>query len=223
MRCVIFCNNIILLHVMIIYTDKTNKICVFIHIPKNSGKHIRKEIISENNIITNYWDCADIDLAHIPFMFRHKYIQNPEDKYYYSYSRNPYQRLISAYFYLNPEKSYNNFIDFCKDKLPKYNFDLSFHKDYIHYYPQYLFVCDDTFKIFINVNKLEDLQYEGFNLTKYDLFLYYNNETLKIVNDIYSKDFELFGYKKITNIYNNYLYILFIILFIILLFYYLFI
>jgi len=53
--------------------------------------------------------------------------------------------------------------------------------------------------------------------------LYYNNETLKIVNDIYSKDFELFDYKKITNIYNNYLYILFIILFIILLFYYLFI
>jgi hypothetical protein len=86
-----------------------------------------------------------------------------------------------------------------------------------------LFVCDDTFNVSINVNKLEDLQYKGFNLKKYHLLLYYNNETLKIVNDIYSKDFELFDYKKITNIYNNYLYILFIILFIILLFYYLFI
>ena len=207
---------------MIIYTDKTNKICVYIHIPKNSGKHMRREIKSKNNIITDYWGHKDkdIDLAHIPFMFRNKYIQEPENKYYYSYSKNPYQRLISAYFYLNHEKSYYNFIDFCKNNLPKYNFDLSFHKDYIHYYPQYLFVCDDTFKVSIDVDKLEDLQYKGFNLKKYELLLYYNNETLKIVNDIYSKDFELFGYKKITNIYNNYLYILFIILFIILLFYY---
>jgi hypothetical protein len=208
---------------MIVYIDKNNRLCVYIHIPKNSGKHIRKKIISENTIIKSFWDIGDIDLAHIPFMLRSKYIEDPDIQYYYSYSRNPYQRLISAYFYLNPKKNYYNFIDFCKNKLPKYNFNLSFHKDYIHYYPQYLFVCDDTFKVSIDVDKLEDLQYEGFNLKKYNLLLYYNNETLQIVNNIYSKDFELFGYKKITNIYQNILYILFILFIIILLFYYLFI
>ena len=210
---------------MIIYIDKNNITCVYIHIPKNSGRYIRNKLIDENKVIMNYWDIADIDLAHIPFILRDKYIREPDNKYYYSYSRNPYQRLISGYIHLNPDKdkNYNDFINFCINDLPKYNFDLSFNKDYIHYYPQYLFVCDDKFSISIDVTKLEDLHYEGFKLKEYDLHLYYNNETLQIVNDIYSKDFEFFEYNKITKISNNYFYILFIILFVILLFYYLFI
>ena len=37
----------------------------------------------------------------------------------------------------------------------------------------------------------------------------FNHDKMQIVNDIYSKDFELFNYEKITNIYQNYLYILY--------------
>jgi hypothetical protein len=110
----------------------------------------------------------------------------------------------------------SDFIDFCKNILPKHNFDLSFRSNIIHYYPQYLFVCNDDFTVSINVTKLENLKYDDLKLKTYPLFQYYNLETLLIVERIYSKDFELFHYHKIT----KGLIILFI-LFILLLFYYL--
>lgn len=199
---------------MILFFDQ--QLYVYIHIPKNSGKYIRDRI-DKKNIIKSYWDVSNnLDLAHIPYMLRSKYIKNDKEITYFSYSRNPYHRLISAYFYLNSQKKPCDFIDFCKNILPKHNFDLSFRSNIIHYYPQYLFVCNDDFTFSINVTKLENLKYDDLKLKTYPLFQYYNLETLMIVERIYSKDFELFHYNKIT----KGLIILFI-LFILLLFYYL--
>jgi len=199
---------------MILFFD--NQLYVYIHIPKNSGKYIRNKI-PEKNIIKSYWNVKnEFDLAHIPYMLRNNYIKNDKEITYFSYSRNPYHRLISAFFYLNPHKTPCDFIDFCKNILPKYNFDLSFCSNIIHYYPQYLFVCNDDFTLSINVIKLEKLKYDDLKLKTYNLFQYYNLETLMIVERIYSKDFELFHYNKITK-----LFIILFILFILLLFYYL--
>lgn len=180
----------------LIYEGKSKQQYIFFHIPKNSGKYIRNIIKSNNKIIKSYWGIQNnLDVAHIPFMFINNYIKKNIDTYKcFSYSRNPYNRIISAFFYLNPRKSINDFKYFCKNKLIKLNFHLNFDKSYIHYYPQYLFVCDKNLKI----NKVTILKLEEHERPKiYDINKYFDKEIIKIINNIYSKDFELFNYKKI--------------------------
>jgi hypothetical protein len=180
----------------LIYEDKSKQQYIYIHIPKNSGKYIRNKIKSNNKIIKSYWGIQNnLDVAHIPFMFINNYIKKSTYNYKcFSYSRNPYNRIISAFFYLNPGKSVNDFKYFCKTKLIKLNFHLKFDKYYIHYYPQYLFVCDKNFKI----NEVTILKLEEHEKPKvYDTCKYFDKETVKIINDIYRKDFELFNYKQI--------------------------
>jgi hypothetical protein len=46
----------------------------------------------------------------------------------------------------------------------------------------------------------EFFQFNDFNLKTYDLSKFYDAETLAIVNEVYKKDFELFGYDIINNI-----------------------
>lgn len=47
---------------MIIYKTQDDKIMVFIHIPKNSGKHIRKQLLLKKdvNIIEDIWGSVKI-------------------------------------------------------------------------------------------------------------------------------------------------------------------
>jgi len=48
-------------------------------------------------------------------------------------------------------------------------------------------------------------QFENFNIKKYNYADYYDNETLAIVNQIYKKDFDMFGYSMLENL-DNYTY-----------------
>ena len=74
------------------------------------------------------------------------------------------------------------------------NFNMSFDSSIIHYYPQYLFLCDETHTIPSNI-KVEKLQlYE--TPKKYNLNQYFDNECFKIVERIYEKDFLLLNYRK---------------------------
>ena len=71
---------------------------------------------------------------------------------------------------------------------------MSFDYTIIHYYPQYLFVCNKNLVISkkIKINKLENI----LNSTKYDLTQYFDNECIHIINNIYDKDFLWFDYPK---------------------------
>ena len=138
---------------MIIYSNNDIIYC-FIHIPKNCGTYYRNEINSnnQNKIIKNYWGhIRKLDRAHIPYMLKWKYVenrwQNLKNIKYYTYTRNPYDRLISAYFYINPDKKISDFQNFICNELIYFNFDTNFNKNIIHFYPQYLFLCDSNFKI----------------------------------------------------------------------------
>jgi hypothetical protein len=181
---------------MLIFKNN-DKYYVFIHIPKNSGKYIRKKIADNKNneILHSYWNIkSGLDLAHIPYIKRNEFIKNNLEYQYVANSRNPYNRIISAFFYRNPNKNIHDFKFFVKNELIKYDFNMSFDYTYIHYYPQYLFVCDENLQLPKNIliDKLEDTE----NPRKYDLTKFFDMECFNIINNIYSKDFSYFNYDK---------------------------
>ncbi len=184
---------------MIIYINDDKAYC-YIHIPKNSGKIIREKIKDDkkNKIIKQFWGIyKNLDLAHIPFMFKNKYIDNLNitNINYYTYVRNPYNRIISAFFYKHPKSNNTAFKLFVKNNLTKYDFNKKFDKKIIHYYPQYIFICDNNFQLNeeVKFEKLENK--EDLNIKEYNLSDYFELETIKIINEIYKIDFEIFNYE----------------------------
>jgi len=177
---------------------------VFIHIPKNCGRFIRKKYSTSRNytVIKSYWRCQfGLDLAHIPYMFRDKFLEKNVEYNYFAYTRNPYDRIISAFLYRN-SKQKNKFKDFVKNQLIVYDFTMDFKEDIIHYYPQYLFVCDENMNVQenIQINKTECMEECIKTLTKYNLDEFFDDECFEIVNKIYYKDFSLFDYKLVVSL-----------------------
>jgi hypothetical protein len=173
---------------------------IFIHIPKNSGKYFRKKIINDKNnkIIKSYWDInSNLDLAHIPYIKKDDFIQKDIKYTYFTFSRNPYDRIISAFFYRNPKSNKYDFKNFVKNTLTTYDFSMKFDHNIIHYYPQYLFVCNEDLNIEKNIiiNKIKKPK-------KYILKDYFDfdNDCINIINNIYIKDFIFFDYKILDSI-----------------------
>ena len=189
---------------MLIYENENNEIGVYIHIPKNAGKYIRKNIKDnqKNKIIKCYWGIDNknnIDLAHIPYILKDNYYNSNNEKIYYAHSRNPYDRIISAYFYKNNNNNIFDFKLFIKNILKTLNFNNKYSLDIIHYYPQYMFICDENGNIDnIIIKKLQDI--DKLNIRTYDLSEYFDKELLQIVNEVYKKDFELLNYEIKTEI-----------------------
>ena len=182
---------------MFIFKDKSkNKTHIFIHIPKNGGKFIRNKIKKDNNHIvikSNSFRENNIHLAHIPYMKKEEYIDPNIEYFYFTYTRNPYDRIISAFFYKNPTKNIQNFKDFCKNELLTLDFNLHFDKKYIHYYPQYLFLCDEQYNISKNIDIKKIEEYE--TPRRYNLIDYLDNECIEIINKVYKNDFSLLNYE----------------------------
>jgi len=185
---------------LIFKNNATNKNMVFIHIPKNSGKFIRNKIKNDKNntFIKGSWGIVNnFDTAHIPYLKRNNYIRDSSKYQYFAYSRNPYSRIISAFFYLKKDKGADDFKHFCKNVLPRLNFSLDFNKNYIHYYPQYLFVCNIELKVTnVTVTKIEDSE----SPKLYDLKEYMDTDCFKVINSVYEKDFKFFNYNMILEL-----------------------
>jgi hypothetical protein len=174
---------------------------IFIHIPKNGGKYIRDEIINDENneIVKSYWNVQfKLDLAHIPYVKKDNFIDTSIEYNYFTYTRCPYDRIISAFFYRNPYKNIDDFKYFIKKSLTLLRFSMIYDYKIIHYYPQYLFICDENFNIPENI-KLYRLD----TPKKYELTDYFDDECIKIVNNIYNKDFLLLDYPMIEGTENN--------------------
>ena len=143
----------------------------------------------KNKILHDYWgyNSKRLDLAHIPYIKRNEFITNNIEYKYFANTRNPYNRIISAFFYKNKNKNINDFKYFVKNTLITYDFNMSFDCMIIHYYPQYLFVCDENLDIpkNIKIDKLEDVETPKI----YDLTKYFDDECLNIINNMYIKGF----------------------------------
>ena len=74
----------------------------------------------------------------------------------------------------------DDFKSFLKTTLPTYNFNMDYNN--IHYYPQYLFVCDEAMNLVknIKISKLENLE----KSRKYNLVDFFDNECIEIINSI---------------------------------------
>jgi len=215
---------------MIVY-ETQGKTCCYIHIPKCCGKYIGKKIMKNYKCIKKYWGDgikskkiykvnSFVDRAHIPVdMFLNHFYMKGDITEFATYTRNPYNRLISAYLYCSrirrktrdEKKHAQKFKSFVKTKLAnsdfgKYNYP---HHNRlggggVHFARQCLYLRTDFCKKLnfkIKINKLETIDknepmWSDFNLREYDLDLYYDAESFEIVNTLYNEDFIKLKYEK---------------------------
>ena len=185
---------------------------IFIHIPKCCGSSIEKSLLDDS--------CTFRSNAY-PHNFRLRYplnhctlsdIENSKvlypnfDKFYsFTFVRNPFDRLVSEYFYLKNKLKLSD--DIKKELISLANNNKNGVKGN-HCMHQHKFINDK-----INfIGKFENLQ-EDFNIvcdkigisrrqlphknaTKHRHYTeYYDDETRHIVAESYAKDIEYFGYK----------------------------
>jgi len=193
---------------MFVFT-KSEEFFVYVDIPIPIGTFIRKQIINDlYRVIKHYWFILEehLDLAHIPYSMRKEYINQEFDHSYITFARDPYQKLISTF--VNTKYSDEMTLkEFIINKLASMKFD-DYHYEFIHYYPQYKFIVDeeDQIQSSIKIFQLENYKNEFIKFTEklvlptYDVREYFDEEALQKFNEIYARDFEVFGYEKITDL-----------------------
>lgn len=200
---------------MLIFSKNTTNIFIFLHIPKNSGRYIRKQIsakfdthncpIDNNNI--SFLDISNNEIkVHCNYITIKKIY--PTNYKIITFIRNPYDRCISIFFQIYKiYEPIDNLKKFIKTQLINNNKLDEFHKFW--FTPQIDYVVNSNGNIpdDITIYKLEEysndseagqfFQFENFNLKKYDYSLYLDDECIEIINNVYDKDFTIFNYKKI--------------------------
>ena len=192
--------------------------CIFIHIPKTAGTAIehflrnrginKLELIGERNGRSMH--------HYLAFEIK-KLFPNFYGTYYkFSIIRNPYDRLLSEYYWriskgigFKCNQSKDEFLDFVEDIIKNNNYFSNIYYD--HFIPQYLFLYNKKLeKIIVNhIFKYEDMSFiENYLKTKLKI-----NNNFEVLNksekkeswndnqkeriyNFYKKDFELFNYNK---------------------------
>ncbi|MEY8216329.1 MAG: sulfotransferase family 2 domain-containing protein [Colwellia sp.] len=195
-------------HKRLVFSNKDFE-CVFVHIPKTAGTSLQKTLFNFAHTGHFRWD-------EYRAMNRKKF-----DNYYkFAFVRNPWDRVVSAYFYLN--NGGGNEIDkkWSESVLAKYaSFDefvlnwltLDNVKTWNHFVPQAEFIFDDKDHMrvdfcgrFENINedflvvsnklgserKLKDLN----KSSRGNYAQYYTAETKAVVAKVYERDIRLLGY-----------------------------
>jgi len=192
----------------------------FIHIPKTAGQSIEDLFEFELDNHHYFGNNNGHDFSHCT-------IKNMQSKidisnfFKFSFVRNPFDRLVSEFFYRYELK--HNWV-FERLKMKKYSFedfvncfyeyklsfDINKSSDESHFYSQFEFVCIDN-KISVDfLGRFENFKNDistlkkKFNINKniilknktnhYHYSLYYNTTTKSMVEKIYEKDLSFFNY-----------------------------
>lgn len=188
--------------------------CIFIHIPKSGGNSISQSIFGR--ICGGHDTIRKYSIAFNEDEFN--------DFFKFTFVRNPWGRLLSAYMFLKSGGFNDNDALWFKKNLSKYDSFDDFVKEwvnkkniykYIHFKPQYGFLCissltpdvdfigkleniDRDFKFIANKIGRKGLSLPHLNKTKSDRNkasqYYYSPESVEIVRKVYSEDIEIFGY-----------------------------
>ena len=181
---------------------------IFIHIPKTAGTSLY-------NLI------GYTGIGHVTYRWYESRNSDKFNRYFkFAFVRNPWDRLVSAFFYLKRGGSnamdehwaiqniyrFDSFEDFVKGWVTENNIE-----KYFHFIPQYKFIYDQTLALKVNyVGRFENLD-NDFNTISERLHLqqrlpyvnksnrkayqdYYSQETQEIVARVYAKDIDLFNY-----------------------------
>lgn len=207
------------------YLQNTNLICnenelnemsklKFIHITKNAGTSIEEIGLKKYQM----WGKYDRTYSKKYSGWHEPFINKPLDykiKYdWFLVVRCPYSRVVSEFNFCN--KAFNlNLINVSEINKYIQKSISNYHKYELkyHFYPQWLYY-DTKNNIKTTILKFENLETDFNNLMKeYSLDLKLDihkqksekvftvnelsNETIKLINEVYSKDFKLFAYKMI--------------------------
>jgi len=187
--------------------------CIFVRIPKNATQSISLSLF------------GNLGGGHLPILKYNVIYSRKEFQNYFKFTfvRNPWDRLVSAYHFLRAGGVGNEHDMKWKERLEKYypTFD-TFLKEWVnskdvawgmHFKSQYQFVCDENFRIMVDfVGYFENLE-SDFDYVKKKLGVntsltnvnktkskknhyrnYYSSETAEIVARVYHHDIRIFGY-----------------------------
>lgn len=192
---------------------------IFVHIPKTGGRSIEKLLngIGKSIEFQEGWDEENKTwYQHLTIKQIFNLRENCKDYFKFSFVRNPWDRMVSDYFYfmkhgisgefkdfLTESKTYfNNFPKFngnvgCKDhRLPQIHFLLDKNNDYSIDFTGKFENLQQDFDIICNKIGIPPQQLPHINKTEHQHYTeYYDEETKQIVAEKYAKEIELFGYK----------------------------
>jgi len=190
-----------------------DKKVIFVHIPKAAGKYVSKALLGAPN-----------GTGHNRITYYMRDEKRFKSYFKFTFVRNPWDRLVSAFFYIknfNPKSNDRIFFDYyigqnttfesfiCK--LADDNFWKLIRK-WEHFTPQYEFICDGSGDVRVDfLGRYESLRLDikkiakkigvnisiknPINTSKHAPYNhYYSEETRKIVGHRYTKDISLLGY-----------------------------
>tara|TARA_B100000925_G_scaffold97082_1_gene70784 strand:- start:737 stop:1393 length:657 start_codon:yes stop_codon:yes gene_type:complete len=193
-----------------IYKKFLKKKSIFVHIPKTAGRSIINSIYG--NDLKN---CGHRTYFFYKCLFTKKRIQN---MYTFSFVRNPYSRLFSAYNFLKKGgenlhdlNAKRDYIDCFKDFNEFINFGLesAVKNNVIHFVPQYNFITYKGDILIDYVGKFETLERDlkvisskvdfesSFKLNKSKKNTYnFTQKNCDIIERVYLRDFLIFNYER---------------------------
>jgi hypothetical protein len=190
------------------YSDRSH--CIFIHVPKTAGSSIALALFGENS-------------RHVPY-FEYERANPQKFRTYFKFGfvRNPWDRLVSTYFFLRRGginqmdrdwyaqniSDYPSFGHFVRGWLRKENIH-----SFPHFIPQSYFLADARGRLMMDfIGRYERVSHDFaelarrlhvncslplYNTSNHAHFsTYYDSETRGIVGRVYARDVELFGYKE---------------------------
>lgn len=189
---------------------------LFVHVPKCAGTTIiRQRPLAHGHRSAEFFKWRD------PALF--------ERCFTFGFTRNPYDRLVSAFHYLRSDKTSVRDGEFGRQTVGHYADFQAFAADlknnatrrralgWVHFLPQSYYLCDRRGNVLVDyvgrtetfadnldhINEKTGLDLQNVrerSVPRDDWRNFYTKETLRYAEEIYAEDFDLFGYDRISDL-----------------------